>query len=336
MGRQNDAVLSYLEAADRFADVYNAVCFQGKQVIRAEDLEEASEGYSRMPENRGRKEKPAGSSRARDLKKRLKNGASLRILGIEAQSYVDYAMPLRSLDYDVQEYMKQLRKKKRENRAAEVCRTKNEYLSGLRRSDRLHPVYTVCLYHGDEEWDGPLTLRDMMDFEKGDDFSALFKDYPLTLIRADEPMDYSLFRTPVRELFQVLALRKDKERLRCLAETDPAYRNLDRETMEVIAVMTNNRRLLEHPEEYENEEGGYDMCEALEGIKEDGRLEGIKQGIKQGIKRGIEQGEEYGRYREIYDFLQAGRMSLEEAARWKNMTVEELTEKFAALQIGPL
>ncbi len=326
MGRQNDAVLSYLEAADRFADVYNAVCFHGKQVIRPEDLEEASEGYSRMPESRsrGKKEKSAGTSRARDLKKRLKNGTSLRILGIEAQSYVDYAMPLRSLDYDVQEYMKQLRKKKRENREAEVCRTKNEYLSGLRRSDRLYPVYTVCLYHGDEEWDGPLTLRDMMAFEKGDDFSTLFKDYPLTLIRADEPMDYSLFRTSVRELFQVLALRKDKEKLRRLAETDLAYRNLDRETMEVIAVMTNNRRLLEHPEEYENEEGGYNMCEALEGIKEDGRLEGIKQG------------EEYGRYREVYDFLQAGRMSLEEAARWKNMTVEELAEKFAALQIGPL
>lgn len=30
---------------------------------------------------------------------------------------------------------------------------------GLFGSDRLVPVYTLCLYHGENHWDGPRSLR---------------------------------------------------------------------------------------------------------------------------------------------------------------------------------
>ena len=39
-----------------------------------------------------------------------------------------------------------------------------EYMSGILKTDRLHPVYTICLYSGTETWDGPRTLSDMMQF----------------------------------------------------------------------------------------------------------------------------------------------------------------------------
>ena len=35
---------------------------------------------------------------------------------------------------------------------------------GILKSDRLTPTYTLCLYHGKEIWDGPRSLKDMMDF----------------------------------------------------------------------------------------------------------------------------------------------------------------------------
>ena len=35
----------FLQNKDRFADLFNGCCFQGRQIIRAEDLREASENY---------------------------------------------------------------------------------------------------------------------------------------------------------------------------------------------------------------------------------------------------------------------------------------------------
>ena len=48
---------------------------------------------------------------------------------------------------------------------------------------------TLCLYHGEEKWDGPRSLKDMMDFgadgkrQKWEDY---FADYPMRIVCADE------------------------------------------------------------------------------------------------------------------------------------------------------
>ena len=45
MGKYDMCMKAYLQDKRRFADLFNVRCFQGRQVIRAEDLEEASESY---------------------------------------------------------------------------------------------------------------------------------------------------------------------------------------------------------------------------------------------------------------------------------------------------
>ena len=45
MGKYDRCMKAYLQDKRRFADLFNGSCFQGRQVIRAEDLEEASENY---------------------------------------------------------------------------------------------------------------------------------------------------------------------------------------------------------------------------------------------------------------------------------------------------
>ena len=42
MGKYDRCMKAYLQDKRRFADFFNGSCFQGRQVIRAEDLEEAS------------------------------------------------------------------------------------------------------------------------------------------------------------------------------------------------------------------------------------------------------------------------------------------------------
>ena len=217
MGEKNEAILSYLEDNARFADLMNGAVFGGIQAVDPGQLEDASEHYTEK-EGKGRNLKYR--ARTRDIIRRVRNGGSiLRLVALEAQETVDYGMPLRCMNYDTQEYLRQTRAIQKKNEKAEDYRNASERLGRIRSTDRLFPVYTVCLYHGIEPWDGPLYLSDMMNFEKEDAFRRIFRDYPVILIRADEPMDYGAFRTSLRELLAVLPFRKDRREMRGLLES---------------------------------------------------------------------------------------------------------------------
>lgn len=103
MGKQDAAMQSYLSDKRRFADLFNGVFFQGKQLINYCELQESSERYSDMEDQ--------GRTRFRDIKMTLKSGELFRILAVENQMTVDYSMPYRCMQYDSMEYGKQLKMK---------------------------------------------------------------------------------------------------------------------------------------------------------------------------------------------------------------------------------
>lgn len=134
-----------------------------------------------------------------------------------------------------------------------------EWLSGIKRTDRLSPMYTVCIYHGEDVWDGPRTLRDMMKF--GDDaegLSELFVDYSMRLFCMNEYKNFDMFHTEVREVFA--ALNKDSVR--------------------ALSVLLKQPQIWEERDKYMSKNGNgeeYDMCLALRELKEEGRLEGYME-----------------------------------------------------------
>ena len=145
LGKQNDVLLDYFNDNNRFADFFNGILFQGYPEIRAEELEEASERYTQREQGGGsrtgtKQEKIKYRSRFRDLKKRMKDGGILRILAMEAQELVDYSMPLRCMNYDVQEYLRQLRWLQSRTEQVKIYETPAERLCRLRKGDRLFPV----------------------------------------------------------------------------------------------------------------------------------------------------------------------------------------------------
>ena len=290
MGAENNAMLSYLEDDKRFADLFNQMYFKGQQVVDAGELAEASEVYHGKPGEKG-------GQRTRDIKRRLKSGKELKILAVESQSDVNYIMPWRIMDYDCREYGKQIRGAQRANRelareGKRVYAKDGERLSEVRKEERFAPVYTLCLYHGAEDWDGPRSLKDMMDF--GEDSQGrrdeeawrdCFADYPMRLVCANELADCSGFRTSLRELFAILFCRRDKERLKELLEKNPAYRRMDEETARTIGVLMGIKNFGENEERFKTEEG-YDMCQAIREMMEDSRQEGIAEGETRGEIKG--------------------------------------------------
>ena len=308
MGLENEAVLSYLEDNGRFADLFNQLYFKGKQVVEAGDLLDASEVYHGKPGEKS-------GQRTRDIKKRLKSGKELKILALESQNEVNYIMPWRVMDYDCREYGKQIREAQRINneraKAGEsIYESAGERLSKVRKAERFAPVYTLCLYHGMDPWDGPRSLKDMMEFGdeqtgNGDakEWVEGFADYPLRLVSVGEPMDCSGFRTSLRNLFSILPYRKDKKQLKELLNTDPAYQEMDEETARTISVLMGIKKFREKEENYRTEEGKYNMCQAIQEMMEDSRLEGISEGELRGEARGIIRGETQGSARQIIEII---------------------------------
>lgn len=275
MGEISVVVNEFIRDKRRFADAFNGFCFGGQQVVLPEDLEEASEQYAK--EN-GVGENPETAERFRDVKMRLKSGGELRLLAIENQSFVDYTMPYRCMEYDCLEYGRQLKELESENRKKNLLHGTNEWLSGVRKTDRLIPNYTVCLYHGEDDWDGPRTLREMMDFgEDVDGMSNLFLDYPLQLFCVNEYECFDMFQTELREVFTALNYRKDMAGMRKLMEENEAYRHLDRDSVRVLSVLLKQPQIWEERNKYMSKNGEteeYDMCQALRELKEEGRAEG--------------------------------------------------------------
>lgn len=311
MGKFDYCMKEYLQNKEYFADLFNGCCFDGQTVIRAEDLTEASETYTverteveedgadqmQIPILGGTQGKTievestspyrrAGRNKKtqllRDVKMKLRTGATLQVLAVENQSYIDYSMPVRCMDYDVAEYNRQLREKKRQFQALRkqmkesgkytmTVITYAEKLSGIFKTNRLQPVYTICLYTGTEPWDGPRKLSDMMEFGENELLQKCFSDYSMCLFCVNEQSDFKEFHTELRELFQAMSYRKDKVKFLNLAK-DERYAHLSEETWEAITIMTGHDIFRENKETYrkanENEEE-YDMCQALRELRED-------------------------------------------------------------------
>ena len=97
MGKYDDAMYRYLSDNDRFADLFNAVLFDGRAVVRGELLEDASErrvevAPDAMP-RAGVGGLPRYENSVRDICKRMRTGECFVITTIENQSVIDYAMP---------------------------------------------------------------------------------------------------------------------------------------------------------------------------------------------------------------------------------------------------
>ena len=107
MGKGNAAVKQWLGNPRRFADLFNGIVFQGKQVILPEDLHPATGETDILVSDKNEKAKEV--QRYRDIIMRWEQGAYLVLLACENQENVHYAMTVRNMLYDSLSYVEQIR-----------------------------------------------------------------------------------------------------------------------------------------------------------------------------------------------------------------------------------
>lgn len=117
MGKKDVITTSYMSKPEYFADAFNYFVFDGKQIVQSDMLntEDPSE-LSIIFQN----DKVSTTKKLRDVLKHCvvmqdKNYTYL-ILGIENQSDIHYAMPVKNMIYDALNYGKQVSEKAREHR----------------------------------------------------------------------------------------------------------------------------------------------------------------------------------------------------------------------------
>ena len=143
-----------------FADLFNAVFFNGEQVLKPQDLTEADTDVSSMLKFNGHAETV---QKILDVVKKTAYGVDFVLWGLENQAKIHYAMPLRHMVGDAFSYMKEYDEIAAVNKKNGDFHSADEFLSGFKKTDRLHPVISLCVYYGESEWDGPFSLKDMLE-----------------------------------------------------------------------------------------------------------------------------------------------------------------------------
>ena len=284
---------------ERFADLFNAVIFRGKQVIKPEDLTERDTDMSGIIQFKGYQET---LERTRDVVKKMAYGVEFAVLGIESQQKIHYAMPLRTMLYDSLGYLKEYQEITRIRKAERGKMTEDEFLSKMRKEDRLHPIISIVLYYSEKSWDGPTCLKDMI-VEMPEEMERIFSDYKMNLVQIRESEQYTFHNEEVRAVFEISREIFNGN----LDKINEKYRNRDLtpELITVIGKITDSAELVRQGkiEEVAN------MCTALEKWEK----ENIERGTKRGIEKGIA--------KMVLTLLNKGK-TVEETADWLELTEE--------------
>ena len=205
-----DVILKeYWENNEQFADLFNAVLFDGREEIKPEDLEEADSDISTEYEHKDY-EKSLKSSRdvIKVMKKIYDCGLQLVFLGEENQEHIHYAMPMRVMGYDYGTYKKQY-DKLRQKYEKDKSLSGDEYLSRMKKTDRLIPVITIVIYYGEQEWDGATTLHGMLNIP--DKMKLFVNDYKFILVEVGHsPLKFHNVNN--RDLFSLFSMMLDKNK----------------------------------------------------------------------------------------------------------------------------
>ncbi len=80
--------------------------------------------------------------------------------------------------------------------------------------------------------------------------------------------------------FDVIRCSEEPDKLKELVTGDSAYQNMEEDAYDMIAAYTNVEELISMKEYHRKKGGKVDMCGAIAGLIEEGKIEGRLEGIK--------------------------------------------------------
>ena len=300
--KKDIAEKTFMALNDVFADIFNVLLFEGKQVITADSLEDmpSVSQYKADDEHLHEQERDT-------VKLWCGHGMNLVLMGVENQTKPDKDMPFRIIGYDGAAYRSQLLKKE-ENMVNGKTKKK--------RCKERYPVITVVLYFGEKPWKYPKTLKESFYPKLPEDeitkvLQNYISDYKINVfeISALSPETVKLFQSDFRIVADYFVNVKNNTHYK---PPEEVIVHVD-EFLKLMSVLTGDNR-------YENLCTSFDALEKKEGISMCKVLdEREKRGHEAGFAEGLEQGVEQGILQSLCSLVRKGHLTAEIAAEEANM-----------------
>ena len=254
------------------ADAFNFYVYDGAQVIKPERLQKIDTVEFMMPYGNDAK---AAVQKIRDnliVWESVTDGDAVYVvLGTENQDKIHYAMAVKNMLYDALQYAKQVEEAKRSYRdrskKKQIKLNSEEFLSGLKKEDKLMPVITLVVYFGDRDWDGAKSIHEMLSVDNVELLSYV-PDYKINLIEPAKISDenFDKFKTDLGAVMQFIKHQSDKDG--SWIKGNSRFNHVEKEAVELINIITGAKFAGDDKEEV------VDMCRAWENSMKDAKIEG--------------------------------------------------------------
>ena len=256
---------------DVFADFVNGIMFDGKDVVKEDELVDLS-GWSHY---KGDDSKHRFQDRD-VVKLWKKENVVISLIGIENQDIPDKNMVFRVLSYDGASYRTQLVEEESRKRK------KNVGIDGELQD--IFPVITFVIYYGEEEWRHETTLHKRLNLDS--ELKHYVSDYSINLIDLKKLSEDDINK--FKKDFKLIAdymVKGSKHK------ADRIDLNHPEEVSELILRLTGE----ELPFEIECEEGGKNMEKFFEPMFERAEARGEARGRAEGRAEGEARGRAEGK-----------------------------------------
>ena len=242
MDEKDIIIKDYMQDREIFADAFNFLIYNGKQVIKPEQLNPLDTTSIVLPHSDTPESDPM--QKYYDVLQMVvamaDNKATYLILCVENQSEIYYAMHMRNMLCNAIQYVTQLDDIAMSHEMSDkLPETRTEYFSGFYKTDKLLPVITLTLYFGADEWTAPRDLHGMLSADK--EILQFVNNYHLHLIAPAEISDddFTKFHTELSLVLKYIKYSTDKKKLQKIVNEEPAFKSISKKTADVINIITN-------------------------------------------------------------------------------------------------
>ena len=286
MAKEKDrAAKNFFSDPKIFSEFVNLSLFNGEERIKAEDLREIDPVNSTVFTKNKSLEVLVDNLYDSTVKESDENVYA--IIGLESQAYSDKHMVIRAgiaslLIYDNQ-------------------------IATIKEGEKLKPVYIIVFNMLDRKWSNATDLRKLLSKEAIKVFGYPLVNAGYYVLDPHELKGEKLNKIskPLKLVLNIIKNQRDKKELLSYINSEEAFKNLDYKTAKLLETIMK----VDIPND-----GGYNMCKAIEDIKNDGKREGLLE----------------GEVKTLYELTRDGIITKEIAANKLNITVEKFEKDMKA------
>ena len=259
MAKEKDrAAKNFFSDPKIFSEFVNLSLFNGEERIKAEDLREIDPVNSTVFTKNKSLEVLVDNLYDSTVKESDENVYA--IIGLESQAYSDKHMVIRAgiaslLIYDNQ-------------------------IATIKEGEKLKPVYIIVFNMLDRKWSNATDLRKLLSDEAIKVFGYPLVNAGYYVLDPHELKGEKINKIskPLKLVLNIIKNQGDKKELLSYINSEEAFKNLDYRTAKLLETIMK----VDIPND-----GGYNMCKAIEDIKNDGRFEGKSETLYELTRDGI-------------------------------------------------